>query len=392
MAAFYMCGMRAWEDSREHCLAANPLPEPWASCDKPKPCNASDYTFGWIACSAFESGMISSCPLSVQMAVAPNQHQRTKCLLLPPHGRSMIFGEPWRQCFERVIETQASGTWGGVSSQDVVHIHGGGVGGTGGAGDSGNGDISGIEHRYTDISNEFGGEAISNSYRVYTPTAGVRDKNTLLPVLVYLHGGGHTISHVHDRQYDELARELAAKGPYVVVVPEYRLAPEHPYPAAVVDSLAAMRWAYHTDHPGLATYAGNGGDRTIIVGGDSAGGNLAAVLALLARDHRDAHGNAVPKHAQVPVAHQLLVYPSLYPETKTDSSEMLGEDAMFIPPVARLDPLYSEGKTYGSLLRQAGVAVFEYEDMTMPHGFFAFATLNLKEMHNAIDAAVENIN
>lgn len=185
MAAFYMCGMRAWEDSREHCLAANPLPEPWASCDKPKPCNASDYTFGWIACSAFvgfvffylkicrsatttlllllarslslacarsislcvyasslffstgkgrvknaaclhyqkkcviyrrkhcystlifilnlisfpflllfllkESGMISSCPLSVQMAVAPNQHQRTKCLLLPPHGRSMIF-------------------------------------------------------------------------------------------------------------------------------------------------------------------------------------------------------------------------------------------------------------------------------------------------------------
>ena len=359
----------------------------------------------------------------------------------------------------------------------MVHIHGGGVGGTGGAGDSGNGDISGIEHRYTDISNEFGGEAISNSYRVYTPTAGVRDKNTLLPVLVYLHGGGHTISHVHDRQYDELARELAAKGPYVVVVPEYRLAPEHPYPAAVVDSLAAMRWAYHTDHPGLATYAGNGGDRTIIVGGDSAGGNLAAVLALLARDHRDAHGNAVPKHAQVPVAHQLLVYPSLYPETKTDSSEMLGEDAMFIPPVARrffveaytkkqnrgsdsacskgddadganadngdsdhgnnadggsdsgegdgddglipkrrgmtlspfaaeshaalapatfvhagLDPLYSEGKTYGSLLRQAGVAVFEYEDMTMPHGFFAFATLNLKEMHNAIDAAVENIN
>ena len=259
-------------------------------------------------------------------------------------------------------------------------------------------------------------------------------------------------------------RRAAFTRPYVVVAPEYRLAPEHPYPAAVVDSYAVMKWALYSDHPALAAHAGQSGSRTIVVGGDSAGGNLAAVLALLSRDNLDPSMKPVHGDMAVSVAHQLLVYPALYPKEPTESARSLGEAAMFIPPKARrffvesytkgsrghgggggdvsrgdargneaeannnndntdsdadsdtrwrrspllaqshaslpsatfvhagLDPLFSEGKAYAALLRANGVRVAEHEETAMPHGFFGFTTLNLKEMHRAINASITSIN
>ena len=111
-----------------------------------------------------------------------------------------------------------------------------------------------------------------------------------LPVLAWLHGGGHVIGSLDT--HDAMARNLCREARCVVVSVDYRMGPEHPFPAAVEDCFAAVRW--------LAEHGGEiGADPArIAVGGDSAGGNLAAVVALLARDEG---GPAL--------RHQLLVYP-----------------------------------------------------------------------------------
>jgi acetyl esterase len=113
--------------------------------------------------------------------------------------------------------------------------------------------------------------------RVYCPAGGE------LPALVWLHGGGWTIGSLDS--HDRLCRTLAAWSDCVVVSVGYRLAPEHPYPAAVEDAWTATLWASR-EFPALA------------IGGDSAGGHLAAVVALRARDHA------------LPLAVQILVYPA----------------------------------------------------------------------------------
>src|SRR5262249_27758600 len=107
--------------------------------------------------------------------------------------------------------------------------------------------------------------------RIYTP----RLTDSPLPVLVWLHGGGHGVGSV--ALYDALCSMFARDADCVVVSVGYRLAPEHRFPAGVVDSFAALRWV-------TAHAAAIGGDPgRIAVGGDSAGGNLAAVCAILAR-------------------------------------------------------------------------------------------------------------
>jgi acetyl esterase len=113
----------------------------------------------------------------------------------------------------------------------------------------------------------------------------------MLPVLVYYHGGGWTIGDLDT--HDTLCRELANLARCAVVAVDYRMGPEHRFPAAVDDSLAATHWVrehaaeLHLDAQRLA------------VGGDSAGGNLAAVVAITARDSRD-----------LPICFQLLIYPA----------------------------------------------------------------------------------
>lgn len=107
--------------------------------------------------------------------------------------------------------------------------------------------------------------------RVYVP----REGNDF-GVLVYLHGGGFVLGDVET--YDPLCRELSVACDCVVVSVDYRLAPEHKFPAAVIDAFDSTKWAL--EHAREI----NGDPEKVAVGGDSAGGNLAAVVAIMARD------------------------------------------------------------------------------------------------------------
>lgn len=124
--------------------------------------------------------------------------------------------------------------------------------------------------------------------RVYQPT----DRPDSLPALLWIHGGGYVLGSVE--RDDFLAKHLARVGQCVVASVEYRLAPEHPFPAPVEDCYAALKWlAAHSDDFGV--------DRSrIAIGGASAGGGLAAGLALLTRDR-----------AEVELSFQLLIYPMI---------------------------------------------------------------------------------
>jgi acetyl esterase len=221
--------------------------------------------------------------------------------------------------------------------------------------------------------------------RVYSPPgAGPH------PVLVYYHGGGWVIGDLdtHDRE----CRILCNDTPCVVVAVDYRLAPEHPYPAAVEDAWAALQWvSRHAAEIGADA-------NNIAVGGDSAGGNLAAVLALRARDR-----NGPALRAQIlvypSVAGALLIYPSheenanapFLPldsmryfrghylgkiETTTDPeiAPIHAASHASLPPAliltAEFDPLRDEGRAYAAKLKEAGVDVKLIEYPGMPHMFF----------------------
>ena len=121
--------------------------------------------------------------------------------------------------------------------------------------------------------------------RLYRPAAGT------LPVLVYLHGGGWVIGDLDT--HDVLCRQLALGSGCAVVAVDYRMGPEHRFPAAVDDCIAATRWV-RSHAAALGVDAAR-----LAVGGDSAGGNLAAVVAIAARDAGDP-----------PIAWQLLIYPA----------------------------------------------------------------------------------
>jgi acetyl esterase len=207
-----------------------------------------------------------------------------------------------------------------------------------------------------------------------------------LPALVYFHGGGWTIGDVDT--HDTLCRQLAVGAQCAVFSVDYRLAPEHPFPAAVEDCIAATRH--------VADHAATLGVHGIAVGGDSAGGNLATVVALHARD------SGGPQ-----LAFQLLVYPATDQRLGTASHErnargylleresidffrrcylpnasdhgdwraspLLARDHADLPPAlvitAGYDPLLDEGKAYAERLRAAGVEVAYREFPDMVHGF-----------------------
>jgi acetyl esterase len=208
------------------------------------------------------------------------------------------------------------------------------------------------------------------------------------PVLIYAHGGGWTLLSIES--CDALCRRICLGANCTVVSVDYRLAPESPFPAAYDDVWCALQWVADGGLGRRAT--------RIAVGGDSAGGNLAAAVAIAARDE-----------GRVELAAQFLLYPATDTDLDTPSMRTNGSDPKFrlSPPTMRwfwsnylegdlsctdpravparagsfeglppaivvapmFDPLYSDAARYASLLRAAGTDVTLVEPPTMPHGF-----------------------
>jgi len=223
--------------------------------------------------------------------------------------------------------------------------------------------------------------------RVYRPSP-----DPGLPVIVYFHGGGWTIGSVE--QFDPIARQIANATSAIVVSVDYRLAPEHPFPAPLDDCWRALLWT-------AKNAAGFGGDGSrLAVMGDSAGGNLAAVCALLARDEGGPD-----------LAMQVLVYPVVDSVLDTPSYRANGEghlltradmewffscylgsgadpadwrisplrapDLRGVAPAvvitAEFDPLCDEGGAYARRLVEAGVPVVNLPYDGMIHAFFGLS-------------------
>jgi acetyl esterase len=240
--------------------------------------------------------------------------------------------------------------------------------------------------------------------RVYRPLS-----TEILPVVIWFHGGGWVVGTLDS--HDPVCRALANRTPCVVVAVDYRLAPEAPFPAAVEDSWAATRW--------VAEEALKlGGDATrIVVAGDSAGGNLAAAVALRARD------------SGLELALQVLVYPVTDFDLESESyrrlatglnltrakmewywqqylggadgshpeaSPLRAPDLTGVAPAlvqtAEHDPLLSEGEAFAARLADAGVPVTLTRYDGMIHGFIrmpalvAEADFSLAEIASAVAA------
>jgi acetyl esterase len=242
-----------------------------------------------------------------------------------------------------------------------------------------------------------GGDGQPRPARLYAPSHG------RLPVLLYLHGGGFVIGGLET--HDSLCRQLALRSGCAVVSLDYRLAPEHPFPAAVDDTWAAMRHlAAHADDCGLD------GTR-LAVGGDSAGGTLAAVAAIHARD------------IGLPLGLQLLITPGTAARPETAShrlfangflldaaaiewffdhyiprhqrpdwrfAPLLADDLEGLAPacvmLAECDPVVDEGLAYADRLRGAGVPTELELYRGLTHDFIKMGRV-LKEAGHALDAA-----
>ena len=229
--------------------------------------------------------------------------------------------------------------------------------------------------------------------RVYAPLK-LRDANGLAPCLVFFHGGGWTIGDLDS--HDVVCRKLADEGQLIVVSVDYRVAPEHKFPAAVEDAATATSWIADN-----AKQFGIDASR-LVVGGDSAGGNLAAVVAIWARD-----GNGPA------IAGQVLIYPATEaarthpshsePETSIllthsvtrwfydnylnsaadihdwRASPSRAKTLAGLPPAYVLtaggDPLRDEGDEYARRLKEAGVPVTYRHFAGQFHGFFTMGKL-----------------
>jgi acetyl esterase len=233
--------------------------------------------------------------------------------------------------------------------------------------------------------------------RVYAPVragAGPTAVSGPRPLVVYFHGGGFVFGGGL-RMGDWLCSHVAVNVGAVVVAVDYRLAPTHRFPAAVEDSYAALVWAAKNASELDA-------EGPVGVMGESAGGNLAAVIALLARDRG---GPAIGHQALIypatnMTAHkqsaatpelpflspaEMTAYRSMYlgPDgdpTDPRASPLLAADHSKLPPalvqVAEHDPIRAEGISYAAALRAAGVPVRLTEYVGMPHGFLNFPGLS----------------
>ena len=235
--------------------------------------------------------------------------------------------------------------------------------------------------------------------RLYRPTAGS------LPVFIYFHGGGWVVGDLDT--HDVVCRQIASQAHAAVIAVDYRLAPEHRFPAAADDAWSAMTWIA-AQAAGLEIDPGR-----IAVGGDSAGGGLAAVVALMARDSR-----------KLRLALQVLVYPVLDLRAQSESYSTYAEGylltraamqwyiAQYAPTsdaitdwraspllapwvhgvapalivAAELDPLVDEGAAYARRLEGARVPVQYHRLPGMVHGF-----LTMGGKVDAANDAVETI-
>ncbi|WP_458122350.1 alpha/beta hydrolase [Paenibacillus sp. Z6-24] len=226
--------------------------------------------------------------------------------------------------------------------------------------------------------------------RLYTPT----DAN-VHPALIFYHGGGWVLGSLDS--HDELCRKLAREAECVVISVDYRLAPEHPFPVAVWDAYDSLHYiAEHAEEYGIDA-------KRIAVSGDSAGGNLAAVACIIARD------KSGPE-----ICYQLLFYPSMGNATDTPSyrensqgylltadmmnwfrkcyfkqpedenhpyaSPVLSGDLSGLPPAlimtAEYDPLRDSGAEYARRLKKEGVEAEYICYDGMIHGFVTMGQLD----------------
>ena len=271
--------------------------------------------------------------------------------------------------------------------------------------DSGNVALTGLPEPLAEVDDRsIPGPAGEIPIRIYTPQA-----PGPLPLLVYFHGGGWVICSLET--HDAVCRLLAKQTPAIVVSVDYRLAPESKFPAAAEDCYAAACWV--AEHA-----AAIGGDpKRFAVGGDSAGGNLAAVVSLMARDR------AKPK-----IGFQLLIYPVIdhgydtasyrenadgYLLTKESmawfwnhylagaddganpyASPLRAKSLADLPPAmvvtAEFDPLRDEGEAYAERLRKAGVPVKLKRYAGLIHGFFSMTGV-FEQAHETVAAAAAEI-
>ncbi|MEH6544977.1 MAG: alpha/beta hydrolase [Sneathiella sp.] len=235
-----------------------------------------------------------------------------------------------------------------------------------------------------------------------------------LPVLVYYHGGGWVVGNIDT--HDALCRTVANKGPFVVISVDYRMGPEAPFPAAVIDAVAALNWTAEN----IAKYQGD--PANIAVGGDSAGGNLSAVVCL----------NALKENSYLP-KFQWLIYPATNMTMDTDSHKSFAEGYFLtntlmvyfqkhylmdfddlsdwrasplcaaslagLPPAliqtAGFDPLKDEGMAYAARMNAEGSNAKHTDYGGMIHGFINLggvldqATVCIDEGVNALNQAFQ---
>lgn len=240
--------------------------------------------------------------------------------------------------------------------------------------------------------------------RTYTPLAGKGS----FPVVVYYHGGGWVIANLNT--YEPSAQAIAEKTGAVVVSVAYRQAPEHKFPAAHEDSFAAYRWVVENAR------TINGDPNRIAVAGESAGGNLAVAVALMARERK----------VKLPV-HILSVYPIADGDTQSPSYQqyanalplnrplmqwffdkylrnaadaknplisLVNADLRGLPPTtiinAEIDPLRSDGEELRDRMRKANVPVEQQTFRGVTHEFFGMASI-LEQAVQAQDLAVRRL-
>jgi acetyl esterase/lipase len=253
--------------------------------------------------------------------------------------------------------------------------------------------------------------------RLYTPQNHKPDVHKPLPVVVYFHGGGWVFGGLD--AVDGSARAIASRADCLVVSCTYRLAPEHKFPSAHLDAFAAFKWV-------TANAASFGGDpKNVAVMGESAGGNLAANVAIQARDSQHKPGRG--EDAVKPPVYMVLVYPIAGSDMTTESykdnadAPLLDKAAMSwffdqaletdgdrtdpmidlvnanlsgLPDatiiLAELDPLRSEGEALASKLEDAGAEVRSMVFKGVTHGFFGLGRA-VKKAFAAEEMAVHNL-